>query len=254
MSYSISTIHNCLLFTIQREERRNAIDFDVMEGLREFALRLHEDTRISAGIITGSGNQAFCSGGDLQVFHALETEAEARSMLQPMSEILVQLAIVPVPTIALVNGHAVGGGCEIATMCDFRVMHETAKAGFIQGSLAITTGWGGATYLFDKLADPQKAFKVLLEAKPYDAKTLHAIGWANDLYTGEKEEALERIVRQYVSSHPSVMRAYKSRRLDQLNIQTLKGQIEREVNDCARLWEQPAHHEAVAKFLSKKSK
>ncbi len=70
-------------------------------------------------------------------------------MLSKMGKILYDIATLPVPTIALINGAAVGGGCEIATACDFRLVAKDAKCGFIQGTLGITSGWGGGTYLFE---------------------------------------------------------------------------------------------------------
>lgn len=251
MSYLIEKKHQSLFFTINRAQRRNAIDYDVMEGLKQFANQLHEDPTIHYGVITGSGEEAFCSGGDLQIFHQLETEEAALSMLKPMSEILLKIANAPVPTIAIVNGHAVGGGCEIATMCDFRIVHEKAKAGFIQGRLAITSGWGGATYLFEKLPNKQDAFHMLLEAHPFSAQQLKQLQWADRLYDGSVDEAFLSFVQTSKITEPTVLRAYKSRYLQSIDHLKREQLIAQEISECAKLWEQPAHHEAVQRFLNK---
>lgn len=72
----------------------------------------------------------------------------------------------PLPTFALINGIALGGGCEIATACDIRIARKGATLGFIQGQLSITTGWGGATLLYEKLSYEQ-AISFLYSAKKY---------------------------------------------------------------------------------------
>src|SRR4051812_19543202 len=101
-----------LLFTIKREEKRNAVNYAVMDGLKAAVERAKkDDVRVLA--ITGEGEQAFCSGGDLSIFHALHTEREAYNMLAKMGDVLYKLATLPKPTVALLNGPAVGGGCEI---------------------------------------------------------------------------------------------------------------------------------------------
>src|SRR5690625_5646758 len=87
----------------------------------------------------------FCAGGDLINFHGELTPDEAFSRLYPMKEVLYDIASFPVPTICLLNGDALGGGCEIATACDFRIAKETTKFGFVQSKLGIVPGWGGGT-------------------------------------------------------------------------------------------------------------
>lgn len=101
----------CLLFTINRPEKRNAINFDVMDGLSE-AINRTKKPGVKALIITGAGEDAFSSGGDLSIFHQLKTEEEAYGMLSKMSNILYRLLTLPKPTIALINGTAVGGAAN----------------------------------------------------------------------------------------------------------------------------------------------
>ena len=77
----------------------------------------------------------------------------------------LQIATLPIPVIALVNGAAVGGGCEIAMACDYRVVSTKAKAVSSKERLAITTGWGGATLLFEKDGKHDRVFRLLSEAE-----------------------------------------------------------------------------------------
>lgn len=255
MAYLFEHQDGILTFTINREEKRNAVNDAVMNGLQEVIdyVKAHDDVRFL--VITGAGERSFCSGGDLSEFHSLETEDEAFGMLSKMGNILYELATLPVPTIALINGSAVGGGCEIATACDFRLMASHAKAGFIQGTLAITSGWGGGTYLFERGLRHDHAMKLLIDAKPYDAQALADIGWVTKVYVeGTKEEALADFIEQMRKIHPSVHHAYKEIELRKWRERNMYERVMDEVRLCAKLWESEAHHEAVQGFLTKSKK
>lgn len=255
MAYLIDHKDGVLTFTINRPEKHNAINSEVMDGLKEVItyVKSHDDVRFL--VVTGVGEKSFCSGGDLSEFHSLHTEEEAFGMLSKMANILYDLATLPVPTIALINGTAVGGGCEIATACDFRLIASSAKAGFIQGTLAITSGWGGGTYLFERGLRHDRALKMLVDAKPYDAQTLYEIGWAMRVYfEGTKEEALEDFIEHMRKIHPSVHNAYKEIELRKWRERNMYERVMEEVRTCAKLWEEEAHHEAVQNFLNKKAK
>lgn len=251
MAYKIQIEDGILTFTIDREEKRNAVNDEVMEGLKEVIqyTKEHDDVRFL--VVTGSGDRAFCSGGDLSEFHALKTEEEAFGMLSKMGNILYDLATLPVPTIALINGTAVGGGCEIATACDFRLVASHAKCGFIQGTLAITTGWGGGTYLFERGLRHDRALKMLVDARTYDANLLHEIGWAMRVFDGSKEEALQQFIEDMKKIHPLVHQAYKEIELKKWRERNMYERVMEEIKTCAKLWESDAHNDAVNSFLNK---
>lgn len=254
MAYHINNEAGILTFTIDREEKRNAVNDEVMDGLKKVItyIQTHDDVRFL--VITGAGEKSFCSGGDLSVFHALETEEQAFGMLSKMGQILYELATLQVPTIALINGTAVGGGCEIATACDFRLVASHAKCGFIQGTLAITSGWGGGTYLFERGLRHDRALKMLIDAKPYEATLLHDIGWAMRVFEGDKMEALNIFIEHMRKIHPSVHRAYKEIELRKWRERNMYERVMEEVRTCAKLWESEAHHAAVNHFLTKSKK
>jgi len=240
------------VFTIDRQEKRNAVNEEVMDGLAAAVGAAREDESLRYFVVTGEGQAAFCSGGDLSEFHKLRTEIEAAPMLGKMADILLGMALLPVPVIALIDGHAVGGGCEIASACDFRLVREGVKCGFIQGTLAITTGWGGASHLLIKSGRHDTALRMLTEARPKEARELLASGWATELFTGDKFEALDRFADPLERVHPSVHRAYKQAAVRRLLAAGLPEQVREEVAVCSRLWEADVHHEAVDRFLNRK--
>ncbi len=240
-----------LLFTINRPRMRNAIDFEVMAGL-ESAIEMAADQDVKIFAITGTGEQAFCSGGDLTAFHQLKTEEQAYGMLSRMSGILYKLLTLPKPTIAILNGSAVGGGCEIASACDFRIGKEGMKAGFVQANLAITTGWGGGTILLERL--PKTAFGMLLDAKVHNAEELMGLGFLDHIYKEDSIDACLSFMKGSLSKETTVLEAYKSlvnKKWEQLS---MRERMEAEAAKCAVLWGEEAHHKKVDEFMSKKNK
>ncbi|QTD42414.1 enoyl-CoA hydratase/isomerase family protein [Sporosarcina sp. Te-1] len=252
MDYHIEIKNQIATFTMNRPDMRNAINSNVMEGLEDFVSEVENNQEISFAVITGSGEKAFCSGGDLSEFHGFRTAEDAYPMLSRMAGILYRLSTLPVPVIALVNGAAVGGGCEIASACDYRLVSEKAKAGFIQGTLAITSGWGGTTQLIEKMGQHDVVLRFVSEATVLDASSLEAIGWATEQYEGNGDQALEQFLGKMSSIHRSVHRAYKSLMIRSWEGKSVRERMLEEAKQCARLWESEAHHEAVARFLGRR--
>lgn len=222
-----------------------------MDGLKEAILRAKEPN-IKALVITGEGSHAFCSGGDLSVFHALKTKEEAYTMLSKMADILYTLVTLPKPTVALMNGTAIGGGCELAAACDYRLAREGSKVGFVQGQQAITTGWGGGSILAEKLP-AQAAMKLLMESEIEPAEKMHQFGFINQLYSGDSLSACEKYLKKLLSIDISVLESYKMIWIRKWEENKLYERIEKEVRNCALLWESEAHHEQVRKFIGKKT-
>ncbi|MDN7244283.1 enoyl-CoA hydratase/isomerase family protein [Planococcus shenhongbingii] len=250
MSYKIEMKDQIMTFTIDRPEIRNAINDEVMVGLEELIKKVH-NSNPRVVIITATGSRAFCSGGDLSVFHELKTEEQAYPMLKRMSEVLYSIKTLPVPVVALVNGAAVGGGCEIATACDYRLVWEHAKCGFIQGTLAMTSGWGGATYLFETLQH-DRALKMLSDANALSAEQLFEMGWATKVVKDQAD--IDEFFQTMKKIRPEVHRAYKEVAIRKWRLNGLKDRVEAEVRRCAELWAKDAHHEAVNDFLTKPKK
>lgn len=132
------------VITINRPAVRNAIAPATMGELDE-ALDAAADAR--ALVIKGAGERVFVSGGDLKELSAIRTEDGAVAMALRMRRICDRLAAFPGPVVAALNGHALGGGAELAVSADIRVAADDIKIGFNQVSLAIMPAWGGAERL-----------------------------------------------------------------------------------------------------------
>jgi enoyl-CoA hydratase len=239
------------VLTLSRPKVHNAINRNMMNQIEKVLTEWQEDQRVKLVVVTGEGESTFCSGGDIEEFHGLDGEATAH-MLHHMKEVLLLLQTFPKPTVAALNGTAVGGGCEIATACDIRMAHPNVKVGFIQINLGITTGWGGATRLF-KILPQSKALKLLLTGEKITAQEAFNLGFIDEILPTHDfmDHVLEWCNR--ITRHPlPALEAYKKTALDQYKLSiTIEEKLDREVNRSAEVWGSPEHEKAVSAFLNR---
>ncbi|MGV0848855.1 enoyl-CoA hydratase/isomerase family protein [Mycolicibacterium phlei] len=132
------------VITIDRPQARNAIAPETMEQLADALDRAQGATAL---VLKGAGDRAFVSGGDLKQLAALRTEEDAAAMARQMRAVCDRIVEFPGVTIAVLNGHALGGGAEFATAADIRLAASDIKIGFNQVALEIMPAWGGAERL-----------------------------------------------------------------------------------------------------------
>jgi len=140
------------IVTFNRPAVHNALDRAAMRAFAHVVAELAAELRDPASpmrvvILTGAGTKAFCSGGDLADLATQRAADEAAAMIRLMGDALLALERLPVPVIAAINGHALGGGSEIALACDLRVLDETARLGRLQTRRGLITGWGGCLFI-----------------------------------------------------------------------------------------------------------
>ncbi|MBY6036204.1 enoyl-CoA hydratase/isomerase family protein [Fictibacillus nanhaiensis] len=236
--------------TLNRPSVRNAINFEVMNELTALLRRAKMDEDVKILVITGAGTKAFCSGGDLSAFHSLKTEDEAFGMLSQMGKVLDELFFFTKPTVALLNGSAVGGGCEIAAACDIRLARAEAKVGFIQGRLGITTGWGGGSYLLERVGQAE-GMDLLYSSSPITAKQGMDRGFIQYVIKGSSKRETERYLKRYTQQPLGVIASYKALQLQRYDTQKIKQNVLLEIKRCAKLWASDEHHKRVDAFLKK---
>jgi enoyl-CoA hydratase len=132
--------------TVDRPDSLNALDVDTLESLRDRLQELatHVETRVV--VLTGAGDRAFIAGADIRYMSGLDVE-EAKAWGELGHEVARLLETMPQPTIAAINGFALGGGCELALACDLRYASSNAKLGQPEINLGIIPGWGGTQRL-----------------------------------------------------------------------------------------------------------
>lgn len=134
------------ILTLNRAERMNALSLPTLERLSERLEEVRDDAEVRVVVVTGAGEKAFSAGADLKERLGF-TEAQTRRFIRMIRETFVKLEQLPKPTIAMVNGLALGGGCELALSCDIRVMADSAVIGLTETRLAIIPGAGGTQRL-----------------------------------------------------------------------------------------------------------
>ena len=234
--------------TINRPEKRNAVNFQVISRVRETLAYAAKKADIKLIVIRGAGERAFWSGGDLHEFHSRKTAQEAEVMLSEMGRVLYQLAMIEKPTFAYINGMAVGGGCEIATACDVRIANRHAKFGFIQAGQGITTGWGGGTLLAEKI-NPQEALQLLMSADIYTAEEGVKAGFISRIVETDRE--FNAHLDSFSGKSQEVLKAYKRILIEKWKNGRLKTRMEDEIRNCSILWESEEHLSAVHRFNSR---
>ncbi|HLR01902.1 MAG TPA: enoyl-CoA hydratase/isomerase family protein [Virgibacillus sp.] len=234
---------------LNRPEKHNAISMDMAELLKRSIQKAKEDT-ITFLIITGSGDTTFCAGGDLSELHGDLSQDEAFSLLYQMKDVLYRIASFPLPTVCLLNGNAFGGGCELATACDFRFARQGTEYGFIQSKLGILPGWGGGTLLYEKV-EPIFAYQWLTEGTKYTAERLHKNGWLQKVIPQDTWGDEGKIMSSFIEKSERQLKMLKEQYLKKCSILSLSAEMNEEVRNAAILWDAHEHKIAVETFLGK---
>ncbi|HEX2284561.1 MAG TPA: enoyl-CoA hydratase/isomerase family protein, partial [Mycobacterium sp.] len=187
------------VLTIDRPHARNAISLETIDQLDK---ALDGAEGAAALVVKGAGDRAFVSGGDLKELSALRTEFEASSMAFRMRSICDRIAGFPTPTIAVLNGHALGGGAEFAVAADIRIAADDIKIGFNQVALAIMPAWGGAERLVE-LVGYSKALLLAGTGTVVDAAEAERIGLVDRVLPRASFDDDWRAIARSLASHPA---------------------------------------------------
>lgn len=169
---TVSTADGVRLVTINRPEVRNALSAGVLDDLQDVMDRAEHDDDVAVLILTGAGDKAFVAGADItQLQHyTVTTGLEHR-----MQNVFNRIEHFPKPTIAAVNGFALGGGCELSMACDIRVAADSARFGLPETTLGVLPGAGG-TQRLARLVGTGRAIEMILTGRFIDAEEALGIG------------------------------------------------------------------------------
>ncbi len=200
-----------LRVTIDRPEKRNALSRTVLAELRQVFTDYAAEEGLCLAVLRGAGETSFAAGGDLRDLASVRTEEDAARMAGEARAALQAVRAFPVPVIAALNGDAIGGGAELAVACDLRVAAAHARIGFLQGTLNISTAWGGGIDLL-RLVGTSRGLRLLGRSELLDAETALAIGLvdARAARGQSLDAALQEFTAPFLAQAPRVLRAFKA--------------------------------------------
>jgi enoyl-CoA hydratase len=199
-----------LRVTLNRPQKRNPLSRAVLARLREIFDEHADNETLSLALVTGTGEQSFAAGGDLRDLEQVTTAEAARALFDLGNAAFHAIRGFPVPVIAALNGLAIGGGAELALACDLRIAAAHAKIGFVQGSLNISTAWGGGSDLVATIG-PARGLRLMAEATVLGAREALETGLIDEVANeGEAFHTfVARVLERWLRQKPQVMRAFK---------------------------------------------
>lgn len=204
------------VLTINRPEALNALNDEVISQLDE-VLDSVDPAAVRCLILTGAGQKAFVAGADIAQMSEL-TKAEGEAFGKHGNDVFRKLETLPIPTIAAVNGFALGGGCELSMSCDIRLCSDTAVFGQPETGLGITPGFGG-TQRMARLIGPGKAKELIYTARNIKAPEALSVGLVQAVYPPDQLMAeAEKMASRIAGNAPIAVRACKKAVNDGLQV------------------------------------
>jgi enoyl-CoA hydratase len=186
MSLHLTRRDTVAILTLDRQEVLNALSFALLRDIGE-AIDQVAKSDARALIVTGAGPKAFCAGADIK-------ELRGRSLIEQKrgaelgQSVFAKLDTLPIPSIAVINGHAFGGGLELAMACTFRLAARQAKMGLPEVKLGLIPGYGG-TQRLPRLIGEARALEMIMTGRTVDAEEACRVGLVNRLIDGDPLEA-----------------------------------------------------------------
>jgi enoyl-CoA hydratase len=200
----LSTIleNSIYTITINRPDKLNALNKTVFDELNSALDEIEKNSAIKSAIITGAGPKAFVAGADISEFNGLNKE-QAMALAQRGQETFFRIENSAKPIVAAVNGFALGGGCELAMACHFRVASDNAKFGQPEVNLGLIPGYGG-TQRLTQLIGKGRAIELLISANMIDAATALQYGLVNYVVPPAELMAKTKAILETINSKAPV--------------------------------------------------
>jgi enoyl-CoA hydratase len=230
--------------TIDRQEALNALNVETLTELRDRLRELAEDESARVVVLTGAGDRAFVAGADIKYMGGLGPD-EAKDWGALGHEAARLLEEMPKPTIAAINGFALGGGCELALGCDLRYASSNARLGQPEIDLGIVPGWGG-TQRLARVCGLGVAKELILTGRPVGAEEALRIGLVNAIADPVLGHALE-VAGKLAAKSPVALRVAK----ELLNLSP--DALEQEADDFGALFASEDAKEGLAAFAEKRA-
>ena len=251
MSVDLVTVEFGVVTTIRlNNPPLNLISFDVTKALAAALARVERDADVRAVILAGTGDRAFCAGSDVKEFPSLSGRVAVGKLIDENAA-YNQLAALPLPTIAAIEGDALGGGLELALCCDLRVASTTAVLGLPEVRLGVMPGSGG-TQRLPRLIGLARAKELILLGEIIDADTALRFGLVNRVAAQGQAESVARDLAETLATRgPVAVREAKRVLNTTLDGSLEAGQVE-ELEASERVFSSEDMIEGAAAFVEKR--
>ncbi len=237
------------ILTINRPEKRNALNIKTREEGAAALEELRADDQIRVVVITGAGDRSFIAGADISEF-AGRTAITQRDVMLGRS-LFTAIDLFPKPVIAMINGYCLGGGCELALACDLRIASETASFGQPEINLGIIPG-GGGTQRLTRLVGEGKAMELILTGDIIDARTAYQIGLVNMVVPAAELEAKTMDVANRIAEKSPIALRLAKEAIKTASRSLLDEGLRREIDLFALCFSTEDKEEGVRAFLEKR--
>jgi 3-hydroxypropionyl-coenzyme A dehydratase len=238
------------IIRINRQEALNAMNIDVITELSKTIDIVGVDDGIRAIILTGAGERSFCAGADIAYMANIDP-VQAEKYASSAQAVLNKIESLQKPVIAAVNGFALGGGCELAMVCDIRIASSNAKLGQPEVTIGIPPGWGGTQRLL-RIVGPAKAKELVFTGKMITAEEAERIGLVNRIVglTPEEENTTTKTTTKTTTVNPS-----DSSSKEQLNNEEVQKREKQRDSELAKVLNKKLMNECLsfAKEITKNS-
>lgn len=237
------------IITVNRPEKLNALNKDVFTDLDNAMDEVLANDAIKSAIITGAGAKAFVAGADITEFGGLD-KAQAMALAKRGQDVFFKIEHSKKPVVAAVNGFALGGGCELAMACHFRLCSENAKFGQPEVNLGLIPGYGG-TQRLTQLVGKGKSMELQMTAKIADAQ--EALQWGLVNYVTTAEELLPK-TKEILQSIQGKAPVAVSKIIECINagVENKGNGFEKEVNAFGECFDTADMKEGTTAFLEKR--
>jgi enoyl-CoA hydratase/carnithine racemase len=192
------------VMTVSRPDRLNALDLDMLKSLAAACDTVEANLDIRAAIITGDG-KAFSAGGDIKAWGGMAPQAFGHAWVRFGHRVFERLASLRMPVIAALNGHALGGGLELAACADIRIAESQIRIGLPETGLGMVPGWSGTQRLVRRFG-PQVVRRMVLGGEMFSAEEGRALGLADSVVdTGTSLEAAKTYATRIVHRGPAAL-------------------------------------------------
>ncbi len=236
--------------TMNRPEARNALDMTMRREMLAVLDELEADPTSRVVVLTGAGGH-FCSGGDVKTMRQRHTAAEGRGRVEMLNRMVLRLVHYPLPTIAMVDGYAVGAGSNLALCCDLIVASDRAKFGelFCKIGLAVD---GGGTWLLPRVVGMARAKELVLTGDVIDAAEAARIGLVNRVVPAAELAAATRALAEKIAAGPPLALRLDKQLLNRAATSDLAAALEAEAFAQGLAIASEDHAEGVAAFFDKR--